>query len=82
MSREQAQVVRLLLVCVAWAAGQTLTSGLAVDLVDTVVPAALAIGVYVVTDDLGRPRSVGGANAKYWRGRRVDDDERRGGRWN
>lgn len=82
VSREQAQVVRLLLVCLAWAVGQTLTHGLAVDLVDTVVPAALAIGVYVVTDDLGRQRYGGGGNAKYWRGRRIDDDEKRGGRWN
>mgnify|MGYP001558313854 CR=1 FL=1 len=81
MTREQAQIVRLLLMCVAWAIGQTLTRGLAVDLVDMVVPAALAIGVYVLTDDLGRAR-YGGGNAKYWRGRRIEDDERRGGRWN
>lgn len=81
MRREQAQLVRLLLMSLAWALGQTLTTGIAAGLVDTVVPAALAIGVYVVTDDLGRGRMGGGA-PKYWRGRRIDDDERRGGRSN
>ncbi len=81
MTRGQAQIVRLLLVCVAWAIGQTLARGLAVDIVDAVLPAALAVVVYILTDDLGRARHDDG-NVKYWRGRRVDDDERRGGRWN
>ncbi len=83
MTREQAQIVRLLLMCAAWALGQTLTIGLGASYVDLVIPAALAIGVYVLTDDLGRGGyGGGGGNAKYWRGRRVDDDERRRGRWN
>ena len=79
VTREQAQLVRLLLMCAAWSIGQMLTIGLPLQLADIVVPAALAVGVYVVTDDLGRPR-VGGGNVKYWRGRQIDDDER--GRWN
>jgi len=45
-----------------------------------VIPAALALGVLVLTADLGRPRASGG-DLKYWRGRRVDDGERRD-RWN
>ena len=81
MTREQAQLVRLLLICVAWSVGQMLTIGIPIDLAGMVVPAALAIGVYVVTDDLGRARVAGG-NVRYWRGRRIDDDDRRGGRWN
>ena len=81
MTREQAQLVRLLLICVAWSVGQMLTIGIPIDLAGTVIPAALAIGVYVVTDDLGRARVAGG-NVRYWRGRRIDDDDRRGGRWN
>ena len=81
VTRDQAQLVRLLLMCAAWAVGQMLTIGLPIDLAGFVIPAALAVGVYVVTDDLGRPR-VGGGDVRYWRGRRVDDDEqRRGGRW-
>jgi hypothetical protein len=79
MTRGPAAILRFLLICVAWAVGQTLTWGVAGPL-GVVIPAALAIGVLVVTADLGRPRA-GGGDLKYWRGRRVDDDERRG-RWN
>ena len=89
MTHEQSQVLRLVLMCVAWSIGQTLTIGLGVSFVDLVVPAALAIGVYLLTEDLARPRFSRG-DLKYWRGRPVDDaarrrsdeDERRGGRWN
>lgn len=83
MTREQSQIVRLLLMCAAWAIGQTLTIGLGAGIVDFVVPAALAVGVYLITEDLARPR-LSGDNVKYWRGRRIDDDERPGrrGRWN
>ena len=81
MRREQAQLLRLLLVCAAWALGQTLTFGLAIQGFDVVIPAGLAIGVYVVTDDLGRPTLGGrGGGAKYWRGRQLDDKRR--DRWN
>jgi hypothetical protein len=81
VTRPQAQIVRLLLMCAAWSVGQLLTFGLSVQGLDLVVPAALAIGVYVVTDDLGRPRLDGG-NARYWRGRRIDDDPPKRDRWN
>ena len=81
VTRPQAQIVRLLLMCAAWSVGQLLTFGLSVPGMDLVVPAALAIGVYVVTDDLGRPRFDRG-NARYWRGRRIDDDPPKRDRWN
>ena len=80
MTREQSAILRFILICAAWAVGQTLTWGLSIGSLGVVIPAALAIGVLVVTEDLGRPRSSGG-DLKYWRGRRIDDDERRG-RWN
>jgi hypothetical protein len=80
MRREQAQILRLLLMCVAWSIGQMLTIGIAMQGFDLVIPAALAVGVYVVTDDLGRGGLGGGGNVKYWRGRRLDDDRR--DRWN
>lgn len=80
MTREQAALARLLLVCGAWALGQTLTFGLSLGSVGIVIPVALAVGVFVLTEGLGRPGS-GGDNVRYWRGRRIDDDERRG-RWN
>ena len=82
--REQAQIIRLLLMCVAWTVGQMLTFGLSIQGFDVLIPAGLAIGVYVVTDDLGRPtfggRGGGGRGVKYWRGRPIDDDRR--DRWN
>jgi len=80
VTRGQAAILRFFLICAAWAIGQTLTWGVEGPL-GVVIPAALAIGVLVVTADLGRPRAGGGGDLKYWRGRRVDDDERRG-RWN
>jgi len=80
MNRGQAAVLRFVLICAAWAVGQTLTWGLAIGPIGVVIPAVLAIGVLVVTEDLGRQRAAGG-DLKYWRGRRVEDDERRG-RWN
>jgi hypothetical protein len=66
-------------VCAAWALGQTLSWGLALGTIGIVIPAALAVGVLVITEDLGRRRESG--DVKYWRGRRLDDEERRG-RWN
>ena len=88
MRRDQAQLLRLLLVCVAWAIGQTLTIGLAIQGFDVIIPAGLAVGVYALTDDLGRgtlgpPGDGGGGNVRYWRGRRIEDKQRkRSDRWN
>ena len=84
MSREQGQLVRLLLVCAAWALGQLLTIGLSVPGADLLIPAVLAGGTYIITDDMGRSRIAGG-EAKYWRGRRIDRVDRdppRRDRWN
>ena len=77
VTREQAQLVRLFLMCAAWALGRVLVHG-ALTQFDPVpfvpiVPVALAIGAYVVTEDLGRPR-VDRGNVRYWRGRRIDED--------
>jgi hypothetical protein len=81
VTREQAQLVRLLLMCAAWAIGQmlvyeVLTQVGGVPGADLVLPAALAIGAYVLTEDRGRPRQ-GRGNARYWRGRRIDDPPKR-----
>ena len=80
MTRGQTAVLRFALICAAWAVGQTLTWGLAIGPIGVVIPAVLALGVLVLTADLGRPRAANG-DIKYWRGRRIEDDERRG-RWN
>ena len=73
MTRDQAQLVRLLLICAAWAAGQVIVLASSLAGLDLIVPAALAIGVYLLTDGLGRPPFDRG-DGKYWRGRRVDED--------
>ncbi len=80
MTREPAAIVRFLLFCAAFALGQTLTVGLVDVPFAVVIPAALGIGVLALTEGLGRPRATGG-DPKYWRGRRVEDEERHG-RWN
>ena len=80
MTREQAAILRLVLVCAVWAIGQLLALGVPLPGADFVIPAAFAAGVYIVTEDLARPRSS--PDAKYWRGRRLDDDERGPRRWN
>jgi hypothetical protein len=65
--------------CAAWALGRVLVydvfgqAGVGSFGVDLVVPALLAVGVYVLTEDLGRPRFDRG-NVRYWRGRRIDED--------
>ncbi|OLC58332.1 MAG: hypothetical protein AUH85_00935 [Chloroflexi bacterium 13_1_40CM_4_68_4] len=69
VTREQAALLRLVLVCVAWAIGETLAIGV-----------SLAIGVYIVTGDIGR-RSAD-VNARYWRGRRIDDKDSGPRHWN
>ena len=81
VTREQAQLVRLLLICLAWSIGQVLTTGLSLGPANVIVPAVLGVGVYALSDDLGRSEG-GGGDAKYWRGRRIDDDRRGGGRLN
>ena len=87
MSSEKRQLVRLLLVCAAWAAGEVLAIGLGSPGFAAVVAGLFAVGVYVITDDLGRSGRSGG-DGKYWRGRRIDridridQDRPKRGRWN
>jgi hypothetical protein len=80
MTRGQAAVLRFVLICAAWALGQTVAWLFNLGTVGVVIPAALAVGALVLTEGLGRARPPGG-DPRYWRGRRVDEDTRRG-RWN
>jgi hypothetical protein len=70
---------RLLLVCAAFALGQTLA------LIAGALELAVLIGVvfgaaaYILTQDIGRGGGGGRGQGRYWRGRRLDDDKRR---WN
>jgi len=74
VTREQFALLRLLLVCGAWALGETLQyASSALAAFGVIVPAVLGIGVLVLTQDLGQPRAESD-NVRYWRGRRIDDN--------
>ena len=71
-----AAYTRLLLMCAAFAAGQTAASAIGAHDVGSTVGLVLASAAYLLTQDVDRPRR-GGGELKYWRGRRVDDREDR-----
>ena len=68
---------RLLVICVAAAAGETIAYQL--DAYDIVMWFGIFFGAaaYLLTQDLDRPRRSGGrrGEVKYWRGRQIDDDD-------
>jgi hypothetical protein len=69
---------RLLLICVAAAVGETI--GYLLGAYDILMWFALffGAGAYIVTQGFDAPRPTGGGRrneAKYWRGRRIDDDD-------
>jgi uncharacterized membrane protein YagU involved in acid resistance len=70
---------RLLLICVAAAAGETIAYQ--VEWYDIVMWVGLFFGAiaYVLTQGFDAPRPPRGRRGeiKYWRGRRIDDDEPR-----
>lgn len=69
--RERAAVIRLLIVCAAWALGVALVSELGVGGLGFAVPPLLAAGAYMATRDVtwGAP-----GGPEYYRGRRIDRD--------
>lgn len=68
---------RLLLVCVAAAAGETIAYQLEAYGVMVWVGLAFGAAAYIFTQSQGRPGGGGGRRGeiKYWRGRRVDGDD-------
>ena len=69
---------RLLLVCAVAAAGETIAYQL--EWYDVIQWMGVLFGAaaYIFTQDLDRPRPGGRKRGeiRYWRGRRVDDDDR------
>lgn len=69
---------RLLLVCAVAAAGETIAYQL--EWYDVIQWMGVLFGAaaYIFTQDLDRPRPGGRRRGeiRYWRGRRVDDDDR------
>jgi hypothetical protein len=68
---------RLLLICVAAAAGETIAYQLGAYSLMMWVGLLFGAGAFILTQDVDRPRTGGGRRGeiKYWRGRRIDDDD-------
>jgi hypothetical protein len=68
---------RLLLICLIAAAGETVAYELGRYDDVTLVAAVLGAITYLLTQSEGRSRPGGGRRGeiKYWRGRRIDDDD-------
>ena len=68
---------RLLLICAAAAAGETIAYQLEASGVIMWVGLVFGAAAYILTQDQGRPRSGGGRRGeiRYWRGRKIDDDD-------
>jgi hypothetical protein len=68
---------RLLLICAAVAGAETIAYELGAYGVAMWVGLVFGAAVYVVTQDLDRPRPGGGRRGeiKYWRGRKIEDDD-------
>jgi hypothetical protein len=76
MSGTAAAYLRLMAICAAFAAGETAAWAVDATAVGSLVGAALGAAAYVLTQDIDRPRRGGGrGEVRYWRGRRVDDDD-------
>ncbi len=70
-ARERTAMVRLIIICAAWALGEALVWQLHASGLGIVVPALLAAAAYVATRDLAWAR---GGDVTYYRGRPIDRD--------
>lgn len=68
---------RLLLICAAGAAGETIAYQLEAYGVAMWFGVLFGAAAYILTQDMERPRPGSGRRGemKYWRGRRIDEDE-------
>jgi hypothetical protein len=69
---------RLLLICAAAAAGETIAYQLEAYGVVTWFGVLFGGAAYLFTQDMDRPRPGGGRRGeiRYWRGRKIEDDDR------
>ena len=69
---------RLLLICAAAAAGETIAYQFEAYGVVMWLRVLFGAAAYIFTQDLDRPRPPGGRRGeiKYWRGRKIEDDDR------
>lgn len=69
--RQRDALVRLVIVCAAWALGEALEYQVGARGLGPVLPLILAAAAYLATRDM--PWG-GGSDETYWRGRRIDRD--------
>ena len=70
MSGERGAILRLAIICAAWAVGEALVRQVGASGLGIVVPALLASAAYFATRGAGRS----GGDVTYWRGRPIDRD--------
>lgn len=68
--RERAALIRLAIVCAAWALGEAVAWQAGATAMGPVVGAILGAAAYLATRD----GEGGGSEPRYWRGRRIDGD--------
>lgn len=68
--RQRSAIIRLLIMCAAWALGEALVWQLRVAGLGLVVPALLATAAFFATRDI----TGFGGDTTYYRGRRIDRD--------
>ena len=72
--RERRAWLRLLVVVVAAAFGETLGIWQRLPSSDLLLPLLFGGAAFAVTMGMTAPRNRSDGNARYWRGRRTDDD--------
>ena len=76
-ARERAALLRLLIICVAYALGEALVWQLRAGGLALLVPPLLGAAAYVATREATWRGGGGDGDETYWRGRRIDRN-----RWN
>ncbi len=71
--RERVALLRVAVICAAWALGEALVWQLGAFGFGVIVPALLAAAAFLATREIDRPRG-GGGDETYWRGQRIDRD--------
>ena len=72
--RQRDSLLRLVIVCAAWALGDALEYLFNAGSLGPVASVIFAVAAYLATRDLSWPGGGGGRGDTYWRGQRVDRD--------
>jgi hypothetical protein len=70
--RQRDAIVRLVIVCAAWALGDALEYAFGANELGPILPLILAAAAFMATQGMSWPG--GSDDETYWRGRRIDRD--------